>query len=145
MPEFSFIQVGLTVLILALGFVAGWFVRADRCSKEKIAVNASWQEQVDGQQAEQDRLTAQNRSLMEHVAQYQASNRDTKLRAKELSDALKETLGQRDELQRSLKEVRTQVDDANAERDTLITQIESTQISSAATVNAGDVISHCEP
>jgi hypothetical protein len=34
-------------LVLVVGVAVGWFVRGDRCAKEKIAVNASWQEQLE--------------------------------------------------------------------------------------------------
>ncbi|MBT8078322.1 MAG: hypothetical protein KJO31_07075, partial [Gammaproteobacteria bacterium] len=123
-------------LMLIIGAVLGWIFRSDRCSKEKIAVNASWQEQIGAQKNEHDRLVTQNKSLMEQIGQYQASNKDWKLKAKELSDALKEAFERRDELQRNFKEARTQYDVAIAQRDKLLDDIESSNVRGEATAGA---------
>jgi predicted flap endonuclease-1-like 5' DNA nuclease len=53
---------------------------------------------------------------MEQVSQYQASNRDSRMRAKELSDSLKEAFERRDELQRQMKEIRGNLEIAVAQR-----------------------------
>lgn len=136
MPEFSVIQIILLASMLVIGVILGWIFRGDRCSKEKIAVNASWQEQIDAQQSEHDRLSGQNVSLMEQIGQYQASNKDSKNRARELSDALKEAFERRDELQRSFKDIRTQCDVATAQRDRLLSDIESSQVRGKATAGS---------
>ena len=70
MPEFTIIHFGLLGLAFAIGIAAGWRVRSDRCAKEKIAVNASWQDQLESQQSEHESLTEQNKSLMEQISQY---------------------------------------------------------------------------
>ena len=106
MPGLTIIHFGLFGLVLLLGVVGGWLLRANRCAREKIAISASWQEQLESQQSEHDRLAGQNKSLMEQISQYQASQKDFTNRAKELSTSLKEAFSRRDELQRQLKDIR---------------------------------------
>lgn len=119
MPELTVIHLGLLGLVLVVGLAAGWYVRGDRCAREKIAVNAGWQEEFESQQSEHNRLAEQNKSLMEQISQYQASQKDYANRAKELSDSLKEAFLRRDELQRQLKDTRTGLEVAIAQRDRL--------------------------
>jgi len=119
MPELTVVHIGLLVLMLIIGVIGGWFWRADRCAREKIAVSASWQDQLESQQSEHNRLAEQNKSLMEQISQYQASQKDLTNRAKELSDSLKEAFARRDELQRQLKDVRGNLEVAVAQRDRL--------------------------
>ena len=69
---------------------------------------------------EHERLLDQNKSLMEQNSQYQASNKDAKMRASELSSALKEAFERRDELQRQLKDIRGNLETAVSERDQLL-------------------------
>jgi predicted flap endonuclease-1-like 5' DNA nuclease/chromosome segregation ATPase len=125
MPEFTAVTVALLALVLVLGIVLGWILRSDRCAREKIAVNAGWQQQIESQQTEHDRLAKQNKSLMEQISQYQASIKDSAMRAKELSESLKETFQRRDELQRQLKETRSNLDIAVAQRDRLQGELRS--------------------
>ena len=136
MPEFTAMHIGFLALTLVIGVVLGWIFRGDRCAKEKIAVNASWQEQIDAQQSEHDRLSEQNISLMEQVGQYQASNKDAKMRARELSEALKEAFERRDELQRNLKEIRGHHEIVTAQRDRLLSDIEHSNVRGVATAGA---------
>jgi predicted flap endonuclease-1-like 5' DNA nuclease/uncharacterized coiled-coil DUF342 family protein len=116
MPELTVVHIGLLAGALLVGVIIGWFVRADRCAKEKIAVNASWQDQLESQQSEHNRLAEQNKSLMEQISQYQASHKDHTNRARELSESLKETFARRDELQRQLKDMRAKLELAVAQR-----------------------------
>jgi len=125
MPELTLVHFGLFALMLVLGVVAGWILRSDRCAKEKIAVSASWQDQLESQQSEHNRLAEQNKSLMEQISQYQASQKDYSNRAKELSDSLKEAFARRDELQRQLKDIRGNLEVAVAQRDRLVTNLQS--------------------
>ena len=73
MPELTAINIGLLALALVVGVVLGWIFRSDRSAREKIAVNAGWQDQLGSQQSEHNRLAEQNKSLMEQISQYQAS------------------------------------------------------------------------
>jgi predicted flap endonuclease-1-like 5' DNA nuclease len=99
--------------------VLGWIVRGGRSLGEKSAMKNVWQEQFEAQRTEHERLLEQNKSLMDQNSQFQASNNDGKMRASELSDALKETFERRDELQRQLKDIRGNLEVAVSERDQL--------------------------
>ncbi|MDH4046835.1 MAG: hypothetical protein OEV63_01720 [Gammaproteobacteria bacterium] len=136
MPEITAMTIALLLLVLCLGVVLGWILRGDRCAKEKIAVNAGWQQQMESQQSEHNRLAKQNKSLMEQVNQYQASIKDSTLRAKELSESLKETFQRRDELQRQFKDVRNELDLAVAQRDKFQDELRSKSARDAASEQA---------
>jgi predicted flap endonuclease-1-like 5' DNA nuclease/uncharacterized protein YoxC len=119
MPEITVIHIAIVAGALIVGVILGWAARSSRSGSEKAAINESWQEQLEAQRGEHQRLLEQNKSLMDQNSQYQASNNDAKMRASELSDALKETFERRDELQRQLKEIRSNLEAAVTERDTL--------------------------
>ena len=136
MPELTAVTIALFALLLVAGTVLGWVLRGDRSAKEKIAINAGWQQQIESQQSEHDRLAKQNKSLMEQISQYQASMKDSTLRAKELSDSLKETFQRRDELQRQLKEVRSNLEVVVAERERLQGELRSKNARDSATEQA---------
>ena len=121
MPDLTAIEFGLFSVLLLLGLVLGWIFRSSRCAKEKIAVTVQWQEQIATQRIEHGRLAEQNKSLMEQISENQASYKDSKMRAQELSDSLKETFERRDILQRQLKEVRGNLEVTAAQRDKLRT------------------------
>ena len=125
MPELSVIHIALMVAAAVVGAIAGWVLRSNRAEQEKAAVSAGWQEQIDAQRREGDRLVDQNKGLMEQVSQFQASHTDAKNRAKELSIAVQEAYGRRDELQRELKDIRSNLEVAVSERDQLQTDIAS--------------------
>ena len=128
MPEMTATYIGLLALALVIGVVLGWVFRGERSAKEKIAVNAGWQDQLESQQSEHGRLAEQNKSLMEQISQYQASHKDSINRAKELSDSLKEAFERRDELQRQLKDYRSTLEVTKAQRDKLKSAIENREI-----------------
>jgi len=138
MPELTAVHFGLLVLMLIIGAILGWVFRADRCAKEKIAVSASWQDQLESQQSEHNRLAEQNKSLMDQISQYQASQKDYSNRAKELSDSLKEAFARRDDLQRQIKDVRGKLDLSIAQREKLQTKLADGQ--SAAVKEKDDKI-----
>ena len=119
MPEITVIHIAIVAGALIVGVILGWVVRGSRSASEKAAINESWQEQLEAQRGEHQRLLQQNKSLMDQNSQYQASNKDAKMRAGELSDALKEAFERRDELQRQLKDIRGNLEAAVAERDEL--------------------------
>ena len=125
MAELTLVDIGLFALALLIGLIVGWIWRAGRCAREKIAVNAGWQSQMDSQQSEHDRLAGQNKSLMEQISQNQASSKDSNMRAKELSDSLKEAFARRDELQRQIKEIRGNLEIAVAQRERLQADVQS--------------------
>jgi len=124
MSDLTAIEFGLLGIMLLLGLVLGWIVRGNRSVKEKLAINAGWQEQIAAQTSEHERLSKQNKSLMEQISENQASLKDSKLRAQELSDSLKETFERRDELQRQAKDLRSNLERALRQRDKLQADIE---------------------
>ncbi|MHC4326148.1 MAG: hypothetical protein ACYSUX_17905, partial [Planctomycetota bacterium] len=69
MPEIAPMEMVALAGMLLLGIIVGWIFRSGRCAKEKIAVNAGWQEQLESQRSEHDRLAGQNQSLMEQISQ----------------------------------------------------------------------------
>jgi len=119
MPEITVTHIIVVAGALIVGILLGWIVRGGRSVGEKTAINESWQEQLEAQRNEHERLLDQNKSLMDQNSQYQASNKDAKMRASELSDALKEAFERRDELQRQMKDVRGNLESAVSERDQL--------------------------
>jgi predicted flap endonuclease-1-like 5' DNA nuclease len=125
MPEIAPMEIAVLAGMLILGIILGWIFRSGRCAREKIAVNASWQEQLESQRSEHDRLAGQNQSLMEQISQYQASMKDSNMRAKELSSSLKETFERRDQLQVQLKEIRGELEVVTAQREKFKTESKS--------------------
>ena len=128
MPELTAIHIGLLALALVVGVALGWIFRGERSAKEKIAINAGWQDQLESQQAEQDRLAEQNKGLMEQISQYQASHQDSINRAKELSDSLKESFQRRDEMKTHLNDFRKKLAHTIAQRDKLKDAVENREI-----------------
>ena len=123
MPEISVMHIALLAGALIVGVILGWLVRGNRTVGEKTAINEGWQEQLETQRNERERLIEQNKSLMDQNNQFQASNKDAKMRASELSGALKETVERRDELQRQIKDIRGNLEVAVNQRDQLQSDI----------------------
>ena len=123
MAEITVTHIALLAGALIVGVIIGWLVRGNRTATEKAAINAGWQEQLKAQRNEHERLLEQNKSLMDQNSQFQASNRDAKMRASELSTALKETFERRDELQRQIKDIRGNLEVAITQRDRLQSDI----------------------
>ncbi len=136
MPEIAPIEIGMLAGMLIIGVALGWIIRAVRCAKEKIAVTAGWQEQLETQRGEQDRLEEQNKSLMEQISQYQASIKDSNLRAKELADSLKEAFERSDALQRQVKDYRASLEVATAQRDKLKASVATREARDGASATA---------
>jgi len=125
MPEITIIHIVLLVIAALAGVVAGWIIRGNRSVQEKAAVNSGWQNQIEAQRKEHDRLVDQNKGLMEQVSQFQASHTDAKNRAKELSIVVQEAFERRDELQREIKDIRSNLEVVVNERKQLQTDIEA--------------------
>lgn len=125
MPDLSATHIVMLAVLTAVGAAAGWILRGRQADKEKAAVSAGWQEQIDAQRKESGRLVHQNKGLMEQVSQYQAQHNDAKNRAKELSLAVQEAFARRDELQREIKEVRNSLETVLSERDELASNMQT--------------------
>ena len=119
MPEITIVHIGLLSLAVGIGVIAGWVLRGNRCAREKIAVNAGWQEQLEAQRIEHERLLGQNKGLMEQINDFQLTGQDANNRAKELSTVLKETFEDRDELQREIKDIRSKLETSLGEHNKL--------------------------
>ena len=136
MPEISAIHFALFTLLFTVGALLGWIMRGDRSARERIAVNAGWQERVEAQEKEEIRLAEQNTSLMQAVSQYQAAQKDSAQRAKELSQALKSAVARRDELQRQIKDIRGDMEGVIRERDQLQADIKGREARGETSVHA---------
>jgi len=123
MPDITVTHIALMAVAALLGVIAGWVFRGNRSSQEKAAINAGWQEQIEAQRLEHERLVQQNTHLMDQISQLQASNRDAKNRAKELSIVVQEAFERRDELQREIKDIRGNLEVAVTQRDKLKTDM----------------------
>ncbi|MDJ0712023.1 MAG: hypothetical protein QNJ14_16660 [Woeseiaceae bacterium] len=123
MPELTAFHIALLVVATVIGAIIGSVIRGKRAGQEKVAIGTSWQEQIDAQRKEHERLLDQNKALMEQVSQFQASTNDAKNRAKELSSAVQEAFERRDELQREIKDIRGNLETALTQRDQLQTDI----------------------
>jgi len=136
MPEITLASILIIAAALLLGIILGWIFRGRRGAVEKTAINLGWQEQLEAQRREHERLLEQNKSLMEQNSQYQASNKDSKMRAGELSAALKEAFERRDELQRQIKDIRSNLEATVAQRNQLQSDIQSRAVEDDATSTA---------
>jgi predicted flap endonuclease-1-like 5' DNA nuclease/FtsZ-binding cell division protein ZapB len=123
MPDITAIHVTIIAAIAIVSTLLGWLIRGSRSRHEKAAVNLGWADRVAAQRSEHDRLIEQNRKLMEQVGQYQASSKDAKNRARELSGAVQEAFSRRDILQRDIRDIRSSLEVAVAERDQLQSEI----------------------
>lgn len=123
MPEITAIHIALPALAFLVGAATGWVVRGNRVRQEKVAINAGWHAQMEAQRTEHQRLVGQNKSLMDQISQYQASNQDAKNRARELSEAAQNAHARRDELQREIKDVRSNLETVLSQRDKLRSDI----------------------
>jgi predicted flap endonuclease-1-like 5' DNA nuclease len=135
MPEITAVHFAIFALLFTAGAAIGWIMRGDRSARERIAVNAGWQERVEAQDQEQLRLAEQNRDLMQSVSKHQAAQKDTAQRAKELSQALKDAVARRDELQRQLKDIRSDLERAIRQRDRFQADIRGREARGEATVH----------
>jgi len=119
MPEITVIHIALLATALIVGVIIGWIFRGRRSNSEKATINAGWQEQMEAQRNEHQRLLDQNKSLMAQNSQYQVSNKDSKMRTTELSESLKETIHHRDDLQSQIKDIRSNLEVTVSERNQL--------------------------
>lgn len=119
MPVITITHVILLVLSAIIGLIVGWLIRGGRSAQEKAAINAGWKERIAAQETEHHRLVIQNRSLMDQISDFQASNRDAKMQARELSDATEKANERHEILQREIKDIRNNLEIAVAQRNQL--------------------------
>ena len=92
MPEFTVIHLSLLALLAVVAAVAGWMSRGKRSEREKAAIGAGWQERMDAQRREHERLLEQNKRLMERVSRYRAPDEELSLRKDERIETLTKEL-----------------------------------------------------
>ncbi len=119
--------IGLLFIALAAGALIGWYWRAQHARREKAVINAGWLEQISARRIEHERLTEQNKGLMQQVSDIQATASDAKRRAQELSEALRESLSERNELQRRSSEMHSDLKATQDEHRRLHTDINLVQ------------------
>jgi predicted flap endonuclease-1-like 5' DNA nuclease len=136
MPEITAVHFAIFVLLFTAGAAIGWVMRGDRSARERIAVNAGWQERLEAQDREQHRLAEQNTDLMQAVSEYKASQKDAARRTKELSQALKDAIARRDELQRQIKDIRGDLERTFKERESLQADIRGREARGEASIHA---------
>lgn len=119
MPEFTTVHLAILASLSGAGLVLGWWLAGNRATREKLAINAGWQEQLDARQAENDRLVEQNKNLMQQVSDYYATSNDSSNRTRELSATLRDTLAGREELQRRIRQARENLGLIAEQRDAL--------------------------
>jgi chromosome segregation ATPase len=125
MPEINAIHITIIAALSIVGAIVGWALCSKRAVKEKAVINASWQEQINSQRTEHDRLIEQNKSLMDKNSQYLTSNSNVESRSKKLAEAAQEANQRRDQLQLELEELRNTVEVSQSERDQLQSVIRS--------------------
>ncbi|HET6631005.1 MAG TPA: hypothetical protein VFG91_14640 [Woeseiaceae bacterium] len=132
MPEFTTVHLAILASLFGAGLVLGWWLARNRSAREKLAINAGWQEQLDARQAENDRLVEQNKGLMQQVSDYYASSNDSSNRTRELSVTLRDTLAGREELQRRIRQARENLGLIAEQRDALRQEFEALRADYAA-------------
>lgn len=125
MPELSASRLAIAALILLVAAASGWLLRSRRAAREKAAINASWQQQLDAQQKENDRIAAQSRHLREQIGHLQQSNVRARDRAEALADQLEEAVASRDQLMSRLATAEGEAKRALAQRERLRSDVES--------------------
>ena len=140
MPDITILHIVLLALSAVIGLVCGWVIRGRQSVQEKAAINVGWNERIGAQESEHHRLVIQNRNLMDQISEFQASNRDAKNRAKELSAATQQANERRDVLQREIKDIRNNLEVAVQQRDQLQIHIAARSESEIAAQEKDDKI-----
>ncbi len=128
MPQITMPVVGILGSVAILAALLGWYLRGRRAAREKLAISAGWQHQIDAQRTEHDRIAGQNTRLMEQNSQYQASSKDQRQRAGALTAELKETLLLRDQLQEKLRSYRNKLEIAAVQYKKLRRKVETADV-----------------
>ena len=119
MPEMNIAHIVLLAAAALVALIIGWFVRGLRAREERSAINASWKEQIREERDELERLTEQNKYLMEQNNAAQASGQEAMKRTRELSQSMQEAYQRRNDMRRKLKAIRGNLEIALNERNEL--------------------------
>ncbi len=140
MPEITVIHIVLFVAMALAGLIAGWTFRGARAARERRAINAGWQEQLNEERRETERLAEQNKYLMDQNSEAQTASRQAMKRAKDLSEAMQEAYERRNNMRRKLKAIRNNLETAVSERDELKMNIANQDNSGSAAKDKDDKI-----
>ena len=119
MPEMNITHIVLLALSALIALIVGWFSRGLRAREERRAINASWKEQLREERDELERLTEQNKYLMEQNNAAQVTGREAMKRTRELSQSMQEAYQRRNDMRRKLKAIRGNLETALNERNEL--------------------------
>jgi len=119
MLEMNIAHIVLLAVAALLALIAGWIIRGIRAGEERRAINASWKEQIREERDELERLTEQNKYLMEQNSEAQVSGQEAMKRSRELSQSMQEAYQRRNEMRRKLKAIRKNLEITVNERDEL--------------------------
>lgn len=136
MPEFTALQLAVLASAFVAGIAAGWLLRSDRCAREKIAVNAGWQEQLESRQAESERLEERNRALEQQLADSSAAGQEQAARTEELAASLEQALARRDELSGKLAEAASLLDSLTRDNERLKAELDGAETGTSVDVAA---------
>jgi predicted flap endonuclease-1-like 5' DNA nuclease len=109
--------------VALLGFALGWLARGRKAAALQSGMHSEAEVQKSAGQAEQLRLAARNRGLLERLNACQASEKDAINRARELSAVLKEAFRRRDDLQRQVADRQSDIADALLARQRLQSEL----------------------
>jgi predicted flap endonuclease-1-like 5' DNA nuclease len=123
MPEMNIAHFVLLASSTLIALIVGWFVRGLRSREERRAINASWKEQLREERDELERLSEQNKYLMEQNSAAQVSGREAMKRTRELSKSMQEAYQRRNDMRRKLKAIRGNLEIALNERNELKTNL----------------------
>lgn len=136
MPTSLPVLAALLLVAIAAGLLAGWLLRSRRCVREKRAVSAGWQQQIDAQQKENERIATQNTSLMDQVRQQQEQTTAARSQARKLARELSTAREAHAGLQEQIREIRGNLELAIVQRDKLRSNARSSSARSDSVVTA---------
>ena len=119
MPEMNIAHIVLLAFSALIALLIGWFSRGLRAREERRAINASWKEQLREERDELERLTEQNKYLMEQNSAAQVTGQEAMKRTRELSQSMQEAYQRRNDMRRKLKAIRSNLEVALNERNEL--------------------------
>ncbi len=140
MPEITLLHIGAATAAAIIGIVLGWTARGSRATKEKSAINAGWQEQLEAKNVESGRLETQNKNLMEQVSRFQSADHGAAKQVKELTAEVKDSRELRDRLERQVEGLRGQLKRATDDLNQLNVELRARPDGEAAKAAVDEVI-----
>jgi predicted flap endonuclease-1-like 5' DNA nuclease len=113
----------LLSLVALVGSILGWHARGRQAAALQSGIRSEAEAQKSVWHAEQLRLAARNRGLLERLNASRASEKDAVNRARELSAVLQEAFKRRDDLQCQVTDSRSELADALLARQRLQSEL----------------------